>query len=971
MPDGFPLTLAEVLHAELQHQHPDAAKEFDQKIEAIREQCDWNGRQEHSQVLVPEIYAAIHKLAADPARRRSALCLSGGGVRSATFNLGILQGLARCGLLDKFDYLSTVSGGGFIGSWLTTWIQREEEKNKDNGLKAVVEALKRRPVDSPFEPEPTPVSNLRVYSNYLTPRKGLLSADTGTLVAVYLRNLFLNWLVFLPALMGFLMIPRVWASAVNGAAAYHHFTPLTLGMLGVLLGVVGLLCIVLNLPGGGDKNWPRLTVLAFCVLPLCLLAAFLVLYWIGVNGETSGAGTAISIPRFWEPFIQDLQAVLQAKRPGWPTFLIVGAVLPGLPYIFVYLWRTRVTISEGRLLLSFLLVIVAGAITGLLTYVLVRVGIFSTLASVGGINYRLLYASLSVPLLLGLLTVGGTLMAGFSSRFSGAEDQEWWARSGAWILIFSLVWAGACLVVMFGPLLLVNLPQLIRGSGEWGTVKGAVMTVVGIVSGAFTLLGGSSSKTPANGREGQPPDWKAKLFGVAISAAAAIFLVFLLIVLVWLSDWVLFGVIKPLKATGYFASLPDRVGKHEEFVLASPLWLQVLMTGLFFAIAGVVGWFINTNRFSLHYYWRNRMVRAYQGASNPARDDGNTDREKAPNHFTGFAESDVVRMSEIENKKKLFHIINIALNLAGGNKLEWQDRKCESFSVSPLHCGSYWLGYRESKEYAKGTGQTGISLGTAVAISGAAASPNMGYMMTSPIVRVLMTLFNVRLGFWLGNPGLAGSDPNPKRNHLPTFHRDSPRSSVRPILAEALGMTNDKSPYVYLSDGGHFENLGLYEMILRRCRFIVISDASTDTDYSFDSLAMAIRQIRVDFGVPIEMEMMSFGNDPAEKNGYCATGTIRYSCVDGPDNKEAEKDYDGILIYLKPSLNDSEPRDVLNYHRTSNAFPQDPITDQWFSEAQFESYRMLGSHMIETICKSADTSPDPLDRFARQARLQR
>src|SRR5207253_560030 len=176
-----------------------------------------------------------------------------------------------------------------------------------------------------------------------------------------------------------------------------------------------------------------------------------------------------------------------------------------------------------------------------------------------------------------------------------------------------------------------------------------------------------------------------------------------------------------------------------------------------------------------------------------------------------------------------------------GKKLEWQDRKAESFSISPLHCGSYWLGYRNSSKYG---GDHGISLSTSVAISGAAASPDMGYMMSSSVQRFIMTLFNVRMGFWLGNPGRAG-----KR----TFFKDSPTQSVRPIAVEALGKTDDTSAYVYLSDGGHFDNFGLYEMILRRCRFIVVSYASTDPSYCYESLAGAIRQVRIDFGVPIEL----------------------------------------------------------------------------------------------------------------------
>ena len=151
------------------------------------------------------------------------------------------------------------------------------------------------------------------------------------------------------------------------------------------------------------------------------------------------------------------------------------------------------------------------------------------------------------------------------------------------------------------------------------------------------------------------------------------------------------------------------------------------------------------------------------------------------------------------------HVVNICLNLTTGDELAWQERKGGSFTVTPLTSGSYPLGYRDTRDYGD------ISVGTAVTISGAAASPNMGYH-SSPALAFLMTLFNVRLGWWLGNPGLAGND---------TYRRRNPRSSILPFVYEATGNSNDKYQYVYLSDGGHFENLALYEMLLRRCHRLV------------------------------------------------------------------------------------------------------------------------------------------------------
>jgi hypothetical protein len=159
-------------------------------------------------------------------------------------------------------------------------------------------------------------------------------------------------------------------------------------------------------------------------------------------------------------------------------------------------------------------------------------------------------------------------------------------------------------------------------------------------------------------------------------------------------------------------------------------------------------------------------------------------------------------------------------------------------------------------------------------------------------------------------------------------------------------------------------------MVLRRCRFIVVCDATTDPDYSFESLAMSIRQIRVDLGVPIELPEMAVGVPSQNlKKKYCAIGTIRYSCVDRDpdDEKTTDDDFDGILIFIKPSLIGQEPRDIINYWQSRSTFPQEVITDQWFSEAQFESYRALGSRIIDTICGEG-RHPINLAAFAEKVR---
>jgi len=138
-------------------------------------------------------------------------------------------------------------------------------------------------------------------------------------------------------------------------------------------------------------------------------------------------------------------------------------------------------------------------------------------------------------------------------------------------------------------------------------------------------------------------------------------------------------------------------------------------------------------------------------------------------------------------------------------------------------------------------------------------------------------------------------------------------------------------------------------MVLRRCRFILIIDAGHDPDCAFDDLGNAIRKVRVDLGVPIEFEKMCIypRNMPTRKPEhipkYCAVATIKYSRLDS-------KEPDGSIIYIKPALCEEEPTDVYNYAQTNPAFPHEPTSDQWFSESQFESYRMLGSHILEQMC---------------------
>jgi hypothetical protein len=310
-----------------------------------------------------------------------------------------------------------------------------------------------------------------------------------------------------------------------------------------------------------------------------------------------------------------------------------------------------------------------------------------------------------------------------------------------------------------------------------------------------------------------------------------------------------------------------------------------------------------------------------------------------------------------------YPIINTALNLVGGDELAWQQRKATSFILSPLYCGydvmqpeeggtkslaehAYCLtdSYASRAYHLMGkpdrsgldVGGRSITLGTSLAISGAAASPNMGYHSSTPLA-FLLTVFNVRLGWWLGNPRRGD-----------TWQQSGPRSLLIPLLLELFGLTSEKGGYIYLSDGGHFENLGIYELVRRRCRFIIASDAGADPEYGFGDLGNAIEKCRADMGIDIQIDIepLRLRNESGHSQWHCAIGRIRYDLV-------SEGAAVGTLLYIKSSLTGDEPTDVLRYAAANPGFPHQSTGDQWFDESQFESYRMLGYHVANSTFRGA------------------
>jgi hypothetical protein len=404
-------------------------------------------------------------------------------------------------------------------------------------------------------------------------------------------------------------------------------------------------------------------------------------------------------------------------------------------------------------------------------------------------------------------------------------------------------------------------------------------------------------------------------------------------------------------------------------------------------VAWLFGWRVDINEFSMQLFYRNRLSRCYLAATVANRQedpftgfDGRGDLTGVDNLRARRLPPSVTDLLPDKFNKQLkmegsydgpFPIFCTTLNLTTGQDLATQERKGTSFAFTPLYSGYSvsWTdghehdsvsynGFVPTGEYAYPNG--GIHLDTAVAISGAAVNPNMGYN-SNPTLAFLMTFFNVRLGWWITNTRRTDT-------WKATNGRVTPKFALGYLLKELFGMVNDGSPFVNLSDGGHFENMGLYELVRRRCRYIVVCDAEEDADITFGGMGGAITKCRADFGAEIDLDLRPLRI--AEATGYsqthCVVGTIRYPPP--PEDRKDKEDtateceglkkggddkYTGVIVYMKSSLVGDEPPDLLAYKLAHDVFPQDSTVNQWFTETQFEAYRRLGHHVTMTAIQPA------------------
>ncbi len=361
----------------------------------------------------------------------------------------------------------------------------------------------------------------------------------------------------------------------------------------------------------------------------------------------------------------------------------------------------------------------------------------------------------------------------------------------------------------------------------------------------------------------------------------------------------------------------------------------------------LLGLFCNVNYFGLNRMYRDRLMEAFMPDEETIR----------TGEWSTASTADRTLLHDMcsDGNSRPYHLINCNVVLVGAKTAKYRARRGDSFVLSPLFCGSDATGWRRTSEYMRGVFLSPLTLATAMSISAAAANPDAGVAgrgaSTNQFVSTFMSVFNLRLGFWATNPR--------------SRHAVFPPNYLYPAMASAFavngGLTED-SKAVELSDGGHFENLAVYELLRRRLDLIVVSDAGCDGDYAFADLANLVERAKVDFGTVIAFEksyrLEAIVPSPDLKSPYqdgryvlseraFAIARIEYAAQPGEPRGKT-----GTLVYIKPALIEDLTPDIIGYKLDNPAYPHETTLDQFFDERQFEAYRELGYQLVTRALES-------------------
>lgn len=845
------------------------------------------------------------------------LALSGGGIRSATTCLGMLQGLSKMGVLPMVDYLSTISGGGYIGSCLSALLSVNENSAKEaEDLQEASGMLDQFYFDQhdaprfttewenfPFRAEgnvgqyerltgEAQVKHLRIHGNFVMARQGLFARETMRSIGNLLTGVFYHLLIVLLALFSL--------SALY-VTAFSALTP-------------GLAQVLRKTPAQTEDA--KTTRIETTTLP---------------PGETRSVlerRTQIKAPTLWTQFKQKKQRVHTAaseffrdfKTRHWPFSLafVIGIAIAIV--ISVWMWRAAVHYQNMKGTQRYPL---KGVEKGdsqeddFERKLLFRVGVATLILTLGSVAaVRLAFCrSLEAPqsvlwlFLPVVICVGERLasivISAFLPRGELSKKKE---LKLLWTRGFRSLWGAFQAMTTYGIvsfLVLALLPILIyalveqQTFGLWTGLGGTSLSLLAsrLLATRFIEVPGESKK-----KKRLPFGLVKLILGVAVGLFMLfVILGFCTLIVSWFSNSWCYN-----------------------------LGLAGLLSLCSAVVFGILGYIVNYNKSAPHYFYRDRLLETYLRTE---VDNGEGqmallfDAMEMPlTHLHGSMAQPGSRDERIWGCTAPYHLIGTAINLPGSRDLTRKDRKSGYFLFSKLYCGSAQTNYRPTEQYYQGE----TKLARALTISGAAASSAIGHL-TFFAQAFALTLFNMRLGYWMANPERETSlERQEKRIFWPKY-----------LFREMFAKIGSRGRLVNLSDGGHTgDNIGICPLLERRCKVIIACDAECDTDMTFGSFTQALRHAYIDWGIDVDIDLTMLRPDPqtGRSRSHCAVGRIFY-----PDRPKQRS----WLIYLKNSLTGDELEPVENYAADHPAFPHESTADLFFDDNQFESYRALGVHIAE------------------------
>ena len=781
------------------------------------------------------------------------LALSGGGIRSAAFSLGVLQAFNHDNALRNVDFLSTVSGGGYMGAALTATMTRAHgEFVFGNAPACGSDQPASEIADTPA------VGHLRNYSNYLVPR-GFRDLLTGS--AIVLRGLVANltWvLLFVLLLAGLTIVTNPYRSSLGCPDLVGYelcvYVPVQSFGLTLVFSLAGLAAFFFWALYRSLLAPERLT--EFRTMLPALASGYLV--WIGV----------VLFAELQTFTLEGMFGLAElVKQSGSSTFEWLTATVQAMAAI-------------------------AAPVAGVVMFFRQQMGDF----------LKATHAE-----------------ATWSTRIVAALSKiAFWVAGAALPL---LVWVAYLYLSYWG---IINdlapadpepPPQATSQVAEASPVENPTRPPLCVLN----------AKEEDDPQGDHTPRW-----------------------MLGLATWVTYSgfcpVFRPL-AVWEAASVDAAWQPFNwtfERVLYRPMAFLYFGSGLLLLLVAFV---LKPNANSLHGLYRDRLSKAFLFDPRPPAP-GQADRKTSDvDQGRDFAQLDDMPVSALSARHAPYHLMNAALNIQGSDYANRRGRNADFFLFSPRFVGSDATGYAATDAFERAARD--LNVATAMAISGAAASSNMGSASIRPL-RPTLALLNVRLGYWLKNPR----------------HIDGARAPGRPrlrnmaslfLLREIAGLLYENSRDVYLTDGGHIENLGVYELLKRRCKLIVVVDAEADFTVRFPSFITLQRYARIDLGVRIEMPWESIrkttcawmGAHSGDETPSCGPHAA-IGCIDYGEGRR------GHILYIKASLSGDENDYIRDYARRFVIFPHETTGDQFFSEEQFEVYRALGFHIAHGVLSGRD-----------------